>query len=1052
VPELDKRFDDPARSFSPVPIWWWSGEKLDAQRLRWQLERFAEGGVYNLLILNLAPSGPLYGSDSDDPLFFSEEWWTMFRGVCEDARVLGMHLWFYDQFGFSGANMQARLVTQHPAFAGQALERIACDVEGTGMLECPEAGTPLAACVISIDEQGQPIGELSPLPVHGKSVTWQGSGTHRLMLFYSIESGFDYFNVSACQALLTMVHGAYEAHVGDFFGNVIVGTFQDELAAMPMWSRDFAQAFRARCGYDLLPHLPALWEDYGEQAQRVRHDYHATRSALAEMALFMPLFQWHQERGLICGFDQQGPARAGYPIQSVQLYADYPRTHRWYTAPGSDHHGEAKIHSSLAHLYDRPRVWIEAFHSSGWGGTLEETFDWLLPWLRAGATLYDPHAVYYSTRGGWWEWAPPSTDWRQPYWKHYHVFAQTISRLCSVLTLGHHVCDIGVLFPTTTVQAGLRLDGFNQDAQAAHDLYLRLVGKMHWYKTEPGVLDRACRDFDVLDDASIQRGEAQDGQLHVGEERYRVIILPGCTVLEDETAARLVEFVEGGGTLVAVGSIPHLSVGTTGGSAGLQQLTVLFERGRASIVSTPEEVVPLLAAVPAQIGVAVPTVVRRIGQATVVFVPAISPRATRMRSEQEAGVEAAWFNVDYTFDPSTYHRVLTVRVRGIQEAPELWEPYSGSKYLLEAQAIKLMADANEAFLVLTNLTDRLATQTDRTVEQTEYQQFSTPPALAFRRPVLLTPPELATAHGLPPLASLAPPEYAHLPRHDDSTTPVKPVVERIFWLTPTVLPLGRRILARRAHHLRDHQRGVGLREVLDELAAPIFGALKQLRQETAHCRAVAIDRARRERGVDEVAQPPVIFAVDVDDVLDDLLVQRTVIDLEQLSDRQTGEHGVLGAQEELPGLAIEHDEPEWAGGQPPVVALERLHRLPVAPAPQGGIGVVEAGELELCGEGHRLGEPSPRARTRRPDPARRRCTSSQGRSARHGARARAEAWPESARRSPPPGGPGRYPTRSRSGAPGRRAAAIRAGRPVLGPRTPRSARSAACRRASVRRA
>lgn len=71
--DLDKRFDDPPRSFSPVPIWWWSGEKLDAQRLRWQLERFAEGGVYNLLIMNLAPAGPLYGSDPDDPPYFSEE-------------------------------------------------------------------------------------------------------------------------------------------------------------------------------------------------------------------------------------------------------------------------------------------------------------------------------------------------------------------------------------------------------------------------------------------------------------------------------------------------------------------------------------------------------------------------------------------------------------------------------------------------------------------------------------------------------------------------------------------------------------------------------------------------------------------------------------------------------------------------------------------------------------------------------------------------------------------------------------------------------------------
>src|ERR1700730_11218038 len=215
--DLDKRFDDPPRSFSPVPIWWWSGEKLDAQRLHWQLERFAEGGVYNLLVMNLAPDSPLYGSAPDDPPYFSEEWWAIFRGVCEDARSLGMYLWFYDQFGFSGANMQARLVTQHPAFAGQSLERIACDVEGTGMLECPQAGTPLAAFAIPIDRQGRTIGHPSPVEWQGRSVTWHGSGIHRLMLCYSIESGFDYFNFSACQALLTMVHGAFEAHVGDFF-------------------------------------------------------------------------------------------------------------------------------------------------------------------------------------------------------------------------------------------------------------------------------------------------------------------------------------------------------------------------------------------------------------------------------------------------------------------------------------------------------------------------------------------------------------------------------------------------------------------------------------------------------------------------------------------------------------------------------------------------------------------------------------------------------------------------------------------------------------------
>ena len=43
----------------------------------------------------------------------------------------------------------------------------------------------------------------------------------------------------------------------------------------------------------------------------------------------------------------------------------------------------------------------------------------------------------------------------------------------------------------------------------------------------------------------------------------------------------------------------------------------------------------------------------------------------------------------------------------------------------------------EAFASLSALADRLVTQTDRTLEQTEFQQFSTPPTLAFLAAKLL---------------------------------------------------------------------------------------------------------------------------------------------------------------------------------------------------------------------------------------------------------------------------------------------------------------------------
>src|SRR5258708_7647980 len=64
-----------------------------------------------------------------------------------------------------------------------------------------------------------------------------------------------------------------------------------------------------------------------------------------------------------------------------------------------------------------------------------------------------------------------------------------------------------------------------------------------------------------------------------------------------------------------------------------------------------------------------------------------------------------------------------------------------NRYLLETHARKLLAmDAKEAFaLHLCPLVARLPRQTDRTTEQTEFQQFSTPPTLAYFAARLLDP-------------------------------------------------------------------------------------------------------------------------------------------------------------------------------------------------------------------------------------------------------------------------------------------------------------------------
>lgn len=569
IHELIERFEHPDPVFGPTPLWWWSGERVTVERLRWQLDRFHQGGINNLVVINLAPSGPTYGAPADDPAWFSEEWWRLLEDVCDHMHPLGMKLWFYDQIGFSGANLQGRITQRNSWARGEKLLAHRWVVQAGEGLPVP-SGQRLVAV---FDERRNHLGPFEGRDVHlcpGQQV----------LGVCAVPTSFDYLNPDAFALLLDLVHGEFERRVPHHLGRTIAGSFQDELPNTNGWTPAFPSVFASLRGYDLVPRLYHLFEGSSTEARKVRGDYYAVRTELTEQAVFRPLHAFHQRHGLLNGADQSNPARAAYPIQSTQIYTDYFRTHRWINAVGSDHEGDAHAHASLARLHGHDHVWIESFHSSGWGGTLEETWDWLIPFLRAGATLYNPHATYYSTVAGTFEWAPPSTDWRQPYWGQYNEFAKAVARTASVLSWGTFQARVGVLHPTTTVQAEVPIgtpiryftDMTGEPAlpenlartDATQDAYLELCGSTNWFKPLPGLLDAAGIGFDVVDDDSMQRATIGDGTLAVARQSYDTIVLPGCRVLETATAQALLNLLNRGGRVIAVGDRPDLAAGHAG--------------------------------------------------------------------------------------------------------------------------------------------------------------------------------------------------------------------------------------------------------------------------------------------------------------------------------------------------------------------------------------------------------------------------------------------------------------------------------------------------------
>jgi hypothetical protein len=525
---LRRGFASPDPDFGPVPFWWWSAEEITAERVRWQLQKFRSGGLRNIGIINIAPTGPQYGSVADDPPYFSERWWSMFEVALREAQRLGMRIFFYDQIGFSGSNFPAHLVAEQPELAGYHLRRLAAGEE---------------------------------LPEDAELLT--ESGGYR---YITVRQGFNWLDKQATEQLYDRIYGEFERRFPHDLGRTIGGSFQDELPSLPLWTKAVPELYAARYGEDLLAALPALFEDV-EGAALIRRRVYELATGLAEEAVFKLQYEWHNRHNMLQCCDQAGPARRVDLHGAQRLYLDYMRTHRWYNAAGSDMDGEIKPHASMVHLHGGKRVFLESFHTSGWGGTIEETMHWLVPWLQSGVTLYSPHSVYYSTRGGWWEWAPPDTGWRQPYYEHYGVFADTISRACWLLTQGAHVADVAVHYPSHAACGWMSLsDGGplehpmavanmmpNERLAHVQAVYQALTGR--WNRKErnqPGALRSANIDFDVADDSALEMAELADGKLRIGEETFGALLLCGTVTMDDAALAKVKSWLAAGGLVIAV--------------------------------------------------------------------------------------------------------------------------------------------------------------------------------------------------------------------------------------------------------------------------------------------------------------------------------------------------------------------------------------------------------------------------------------------------------------------------------------------------------------------
>ena len=158
-----------------------------------------------------------------------------------------------------------------------------------------------------------------------------------------------------------------------------------------------------------------------------------------------------------------------------------------------------------------------------------------------GINMFVAHLFHYSmslpqNQADW----PPSWFYRNPYWKYFKPLATYMQRISYMISQGHHVCDVAVLYPLTD----LWLSGFEQSPDDS------------FYKELQRQLLNNHIDYDVIDPSSLASAEVDDSGLKLGEEHYKILVLPDLKSLSSDVLPKINAFVKAGGILVGVDGLP----------------------------------------------------------------------------------------------------------------------------------------------------------------------------------------------------------------------------------------------------------------------------------------------------------------------------------------------------------------------------------------------------------------------------------------------------------------------------------------------------------------
>ena len=487
-------YDSLRNAFANPPIqnqnwtrWWWFGPQATEEGITYELGQMKKQGLAGVEINWMCPLEP-----SGNFAFLSDQWAAMTKFTVQKAKELGLRIDFMLGTGWPYGGPWIT-----PELASTCIVRSVDDVMGPdryGVKIPGEVGEHeklialFAARTVGSDEVLDPrsIVDLRPYlrytdrnfwAVVRQAVGWEvpegrwkiialkQAPTRQAVRVASVgDEGFvlDHLSRKALERHIEVVGGALKKVAGDEFGKTVRAMFCDSFEIeVPLesyyWTDDYLEEFRKRKGYDLAPHLLALWYDVGEKTPYLRHDFVHVLSQLIMDNFFIPLRAWCEKNNLISRVQAHGSV--GELLQSYASNSVGEGEQVTLREPQVSVH--RKNATSSAHIYGKPLVSAESFtflSAPGYPSSyryvvnLEIMKMVLDPALRDGYQEIINHGYTYNDPDDNTEpfhemFASSVIRHTEPWWQYYHHFTSYVARCCSLLSQGRFVGDIAVLSP-----------------------------------------------------------------------------------------------------------------------------------------------------------------------------------------------------------------------------------------------------------------------------------------------------------------------------------------------------------------------------------------------------------------------------------------------------------------------------------------------------------------------------------------------------------------------------------------------------------------------------